>query len=117
MIVVVPGKPILVIFFTKGPVKAGMFSVIGREGKGVFGVLRAFRNDFGVCNKGECSFVAVDHSCLELVGVLRLFVFTFICVLWIIKIEGKVLFEFEDRVIPQSRVRKVLVPSWFHGVI
>ena len=75
------------------------------------------RDDFSICDVGGGSFVAVDYSCSELVGVLRLFVFAFIHVFWIIEIEGKVLFEFEDRVIPQSRVRKVLVPSWFCRVI
>ena len=115
MVVVVSGKSILVIFFTKGPMKAGMFLVVGRESEGVLGVLRMFRNDFGVGDMGGGSFVAVDHLCSELVGILR-FIFVFICVLQIIKIEGKIPFEFEDGVIPQFRVRKVLVPSWFHGV-
>ena len=89
----------------------------GKKGKqGVLGVLRMFRNDFGIGDIRGGSFVAVDHPCSELVGVLRLFVFAFIHVLQIIKIEGKILFEFEDGVIPQFRVRKVLVPSWFCGV-
>ena len=115
--VVVSGKSILVILFAKGPMKTSMFSAVGRESEGVFSVLRMFRNDFSICDKRGCSFVAVDHSCSELVRVLRLFVFTFICVLWIIEIEGKVPFEFENGVIPHSRVRKVSVPSWFHRVI
>ena len=117
MIFVILGKPVLVVFFTKGPMKAGVFSVVGRESKRVFGVLGMFRNDLGISNVRGCSLVAVDHLCLELVGVLRLFIFTFICVLQIIKIEGKVPFEFENRVIPHSRVRKVSVPSWFCRVI
>ena len=117
MVVVILRESILVIFFAKGSMEKGVFLVIGRESKGVFGVLRVFRNDFSICDKRGCSFVAVDHSCSELVGVLRLFIFTFICILQIIKIEGKILFEFEDGVIPHFRVRKVLVPSWFHGVI
>ena len=116
MIFVVPGKPILVIFFTKGPMKAGMSSVVGRESEGVLGVLGLFGNDFSVSDVGGGSFVAVDHLCSELVGVLRLFIFIFIHVLWIIEIEGKILFELEDGVIPQFRVRKVLVPSWFREV-
>ena len=99
MIVVVLGKSKLVIFFAKGPMKRGVFSVVGRESEGVLGVLRVFRDDFSICDKGGCSFVAVDHSCLELVGVLRSFIFAFICILWIIKIEGKIPFQFEDRVI------------------
>ena len=117
MVVVIPGKSILVILFAKGPMKTSMFLAVGRESKGVFGVLRMFRNDFGIGDVRGSSFVAVEHSCSELVGVLRLFVFAFICVLWIIKIEGKILFEFENGVIPHSRVRKVSVPSWFHRVV
>ena len=110
MVVVVLGKSILVILFTKGPMETGMFLVVRRKSKGVFGVLRIFRNDFGTCDKGGCSFVAVVHlQCSELVGVLRLFIFA-LCVLWIIEIEGKVPFKFENG------VRKVLVPSWFCGV-
>ena len=116
-VVVVSGKSVLVILFAKGPMKTGMFSMIGRESKGVFSVLRMFRNDFGICDKRGCSFVAVDHPCSELVGVLRLFIFTFILILWIIEIKVKILFEFKDGVIPHFRVRKVSVPSWFHGVI
>ena len=76
-----------------------------------------FGNNFSIGNMGGSSFVAVDHSCSELVGILRLFIFAFIHVLWIIEIEGKIPFEFENRVKPQFRVRKVSVPSWFHGVI
>ena len=117
MVVVILGKSILVIFFAKGPMKTGMFLLIRRESEGVFDVLRMFRNDLGISDKGGCSFVAVDHSCSKLVGILRLFVFTFIHVLQIIKIEGKVPFEFEHRVIPHFRVRKVLVPSWFCRVV
>ena len=117
MIFIVSGKPVLVILFTKGPMKAGMFLMVGRESKRVFGVLGVFGNNFSICEVRGSSFVAVDHLCSELVGVLRLFVFAFICVLWIIKIESKIPFEFENGVIPQSRVRKVSVPSWFHGVI
>ena len=117
MVFIISGKPILVILFTKGPMKAGMFSAVRRESERIFGVLGMFRNDFGISDMRGCSFVAVDHLCSELVGVLRLFIFAFIHVLQIIKIEGKILFEFEDRVIPQFRVRKVLVPSWFHRVI
>ena len=116
VVVVVLGKSILVILFTKGPMETGMFLVVRRKSEGVFGVLRMFRNDFGICDKGGCSFVAVDHLCSELVGVLRLFIFAFICVLQIIEIEGKVPFKFENGVIPHFRVRKVLVPSWFCGV-
>ena len=100
-------------FFTKGPMKAGMLSVVGRGSEGVLGVLGIFGNNFGISDVGGGSFIAVDHLCSELVRVLRLFVFAFIHVLWIIEIEGKILFEFEDGVIPQFRVRKVLVPSWF----
>ena len=117
MVVITPGKSILVIFFAKGPMKTGMFSLIGRKGEGVFGVLRVFRNKFGIYDMRGSSFVAVDHPCSELVGVLRLFIFAFICALQIIKIEGKIPFEFENGVIPHSRVRKISVPSWFHGVI
>ena len=117
MVFIVSGKPILVILFTKGPMKESVISAVRREGKRVFGVLRMFGNDFGIGDMGGSSFVAVDHLCSELVGVLRLFVFAFICVLQIIKIESKIPFEFEDRVIPQFRVRKVLVPSWFCGVV
>ena len=68
--------------------------------KGILGVLRVFGNDFSISDMGGSSFVAVDHLCSELVGVLRLFIFTFICVLQIVEIEGKILFEFEDGVIP-----------------
>ena len=99
MVFIILGKPILVILFTKGPMKAGMFSVVRREGERVFGILRMFRNYFSVSDVGGSSFVAVDHLCSELVGVLRLFIFAFICILWIIKIEGKIPFQFEDRVI------------------
>ena len=108
VIFIVLGEPVLVILFTKGPMKTGMFLVIGRESKGAFGILGVFRDNFSICNKRGCSFVAVDHSCSELVGVLRLFIFAFICVLQIIKIEGKVSFEFKNGVIPHFRVRKVL---------
>ena len=117
MVVVISGKSVLVILFAKGPMKTGVFLLIGRKGKGVFGVLRMFGNDFSISYKGGCSFVAVDHLCLELVGILRLFIFVFILVFWIIDIEGKIPFKFEDRVIPHSRVRKVSVPSWFCRVI
>ena len=117
MVFVVSGKPVLVILFAKGPMEAGMFSVVGREGERILGVLGMFRNDFGVSNIGGSSFVAVDHSCSKLIGVLRLFVFAFIHVFWVIEIEGKILFEFENRVIPHFRVRKVSIPSWFCGVI
>ena len=88
MVFIILGKPILVILFTKGPMKAGVFLVVRREGERVFGILRMFRNDFGVSDVGGSSFVAVDHLCSELVGVLRLFIFAFIRVLWIIEIEG-----------------------------
>ena len=111
MVFVILGKPILVILFTKGPMKAGVVLVGGRKSEWVFGVLGMFGNDFGISDVRGSSFVAVDHLCSELVGVLRLFIFIFICVLWIIKIEGKVPFEFENGVIPHFRVRKVLVPS------
>ena len=111
VVFVILGKPILVILFTKGPMKAGVFLVVGRKSERVFGVLGMFGNDFGISDVRGSSFVAVDHLCSELVGVLRLFIFIFICVLWIIKIEGKVPFEFENGVIPHFRVRKVLVPS------
>ena len=109
VVFIVLGKPILVILFTKGPMKAGMFLTVGRESKRVFSVLRMFKNDFSICDMRGSSFIAVDHLCSELVGVLRLFVFAFIHILWIIKIESKIPFEFEDGVIPQFRVRKVLV--------
>ena len=114
MIVVVSGKSILVVFFAKGPMKTSMFSLIGS--KGVFGVLRVFRNDFGISDVRGSSFVAVEHLCSKLIGVLRLFVFAFIHVLQIIEIEGRIPFEFENGVIPHFRVRKVSIPSWFHGV-
>ena len=116
MIFIILGKPILVVLFTKGPMKTGMFSVVGREGERILGVLGMFGNNFSISDVGGSSFVAVDHLCSELVGVLRLFVFAFICVLWIIEIESKIPFELEDGVIPQFRVRKVSVPSWFHRV-
>ena len=117
VVFIISGKPILVILFTKGPMKAlGLFSVVRRESERVLGVLRMFGNDFGISDIGGSSFVAVDHPCSELVGVLRLFIFIFIRVLWIFKIGGKIPFEFEDGVIPQFRVRKVSVPSWFCGV-
>ena len=116
MIVVVLGKSILVVFFAKGPMKTSVFSSIGRESKGVFGVLRVFRNDFGISDVRGSSFVAVEHLCSKLIGVLRLFVFAFIHVLQIIKIEGKIPFEFENGVIPHFRVRKVSIPSWFRRV-
>ena len=111
MVFLVSGKPILVIFFAKGLMKTSMFLAVGREGKRVFGVLRMFRDDFSIGDMRGYSFIAVDHLCLELVEVLRLFIFAFIYVLQIIKIEGKILFEFEDGVIPQFRVRKVSVSS------
>ena len=117
MIFIILGEPILVILFTKGPMKTGMFLTVERESERVFGVLRMFGNDFSISDMGGCSFVAVDHSCLKLVGILRLFVFTFICILQIIEIEGKIPFEFENGVIPHFRVRKVSVPSWFCGVV
>ena len=117
MVVVILRKSILVIFFAKGPMKTGVFSSIRRESKGIFGVLRAFENNFSICDMRGSSFVAVDHLCSKVVRVLRLFIFIFILVPQIIKIESKILFEFEDRVIPHFRVRKVSVPSWFHGVI
>ena len=117
VVVVILGKSILVILFAKGPMETGVFSAIGGKGKRVFGVLGMFGNDFGISDVGGSSFVAVDHPCSELVGVLRLFIFIFIHVLWVIKIEGKIPFEFEDGVIPQFRVGKVSVPSWFHRVI
>ena len=117
VVFVVSGESVLVVLFAKGPMKTGMFSSIGMEGKRVFSVLRIFRNDFSICDMGGSSFVAVDHPYSELVGVLELFVFTFILVFQIIDIESKILFEFEDGVISHSRVRKVSVPSWFHGVI
>ena len=116
VVFIISGKSILVIFFAKGPMKTGMFSSIGRKGEGVFGVLRVFENNFGICNVGGSSFVAVDHPCSELVGVLELFIFTFILVFWIIDIEIKILLEFENGVIPHSRVRKVSVSSWFYRV-
>ena len=117
MVIVVLGKSVLVILFAKGPMKTSMFSAVGRESERVFGVLRMFRNNFGVSDMRGSSFIAIEHSCSELVGVLRLFIFAFICVLWIVEIKGKVPFEFENGVIPHFRVRKVSVPSWFHGVI
>ena len=104
------------VYDKSGRYHSGMFSTVGRESERVFGVLGMFRNDFGISDMRGCSFVAVDHSCSELVGVLRLFVIAFICVLWIIEIEGKVPFKFENGVIPHFRVRKVSVPSWFHRV-
>ena len=116
VVFIISGKSILVILFTKGPMKAGMLSMVRRESEGVLGILRMFGNNFGIGDMGGGSFVTVDHPCSELVGVLRLFIFVFIHILWIIKIEGKIPFEFEDGVIPQFRVRKVSVPSWFHGV-
>ena len=75
MIFVILRESILVILFTKGPMKVGMFSVVGRESERVFGVLGMFRDDFSVSDMRGCSFVAVDHPCSELVGVLRLFIF------------------------------------------
>ena len=111
MVFIIPGKSVLVVLFAKGPMKAGMFSAVRRESERVFGVLRMFRNDFSISDMRGSSFVTVDHPCSELVGVLRLFIFTFIHVLQIIKIEGKILYKFENGVIPQFRVRKVLVPS------
>ena len=65
MIVVISRKSILVIFFAKGPMKTGMFSAVRRESERVLGVLGVFRNNFSVCDKGGCSFVAVDHSCFK----------------------------------------------------
>ena len=117
MVFIISGKSVLVVLFAKGPMKAGMFLVIRRKCERVFGILRVFRNDFSICDVGGSSFVAADHLHLELVGVLELFIFTFILILWIIDIEGKIPFKFEDRVIPHSRVRKVSVPSWFCGVV
>ena len=117
VVFVILGKSVLVIFLAKGPVETSVFLLIRGESEGVFGVLRVFRNDFSVCDKRGCSSVAVDHLCSELVGILRLFIFAFIHVLLIIKIEGKVPFEFEGGVIPHFRVRKVSVPSWFCGVV
>ena len=118
MIFIILKESILVILFTKGPMKAGIFSVVGRESERVFGVLGMFGNDFGISDVRGSSFVAVDHLCSELVGVLRLFVFAFIRVLQIIEIESKIPFEFENRVILHFRVRKVhisifLIP-WSH---
>ena len=52
VVVVIPGKSILVIFFAKGPMKTGVFSAVRREGEGVFGNLRMFRDDFSICDKG-----------------------------------------------------------------
>ena len=97
--------------------KTSMLSAERRKSGRVFGVKRMFRDNFSISNVGGSSFVAIDHSGSELGGVLRLFIFAFICVLQIIEIEGKIQFEFEDRVIPQSRVRKVSVPSSFCGII
>ena len=116
VVFVILGKSVLVIFLAKGPVETSVFLLIRGESEGVFGVLRMFGNDFGISDMRGSSFVAVDHLCSELVRILRLFIFIFICVLWIIEVEGKIPFEFEDGVIPQFRVRKVLVPSLFHGV-
>ena len=65
MVFIVSGKPILVILFTKGPMKAGMFSVVGRESERVFGVLRMFGNDFSIGDMGGSSFVAIDYPCSE----------------------------------------------------
>ena len=113
MVFIVLGKSVLVILFAKGPMKTRVFSVVGRESERVFGVLGMFGNDFSISDMRGSSFVAVDHPCSELVGVLRLFIFIFIHVLQIIKIESEIPFELEDRVIPQFRVRKVSVPSWF----
>ena len=70
VVVVVLRKSKLVIFFAKGLMKTSVFLAVGRESKkGVFGVLEMFGNDFSICDKGRCSFVAVDHSCSELVGI------------------------------------------------
>ena len=82
------------ILFAKGPMKTGMFSVKKKKSERVFSVKRVFINDFGICDVGGGSFVAVDHSCSELVGVLKLFIFAFIHILWIIEIESKIPFEF-----------------------
>ena len=78
---VILGKPILVILFTKGPMKAGMFLAVRGKSERVLGVLGMFGNDFSISDMGGGSFVAVDHLCSELVGVLRLFIFAFIHVL------------------------------------
>ena len=51
MVFVILGKSVLV-FFAKGPMKTGMFSVIRRKGEGVFSVLRMFGNNFGICDVG-----------------------------------------------------------------
>ena len=78
MVVIVSGKSALVIFLAKGPMETSMFSVVRKKSKRIFGVLRVFKNNFGVSDLGGSSFVAVEHLCSELVGVLRLFIFTFI---------------------------------------
>ena len=72
VIVVISRKSILVVFFAKGPMKTGMFLVVGRESERVFGVLGVFVDDFGISDVGGGSFVTVDHLCSELVGVLTL---------------------------------------------
>ena len=63
VVFVISGKPILVILFTKGPMKAGVFLAVRRESEGIFGVLRVFGNDFGIGDVRGSSFVAVDHPC------------------------------------------------------
>ena len=60
VVFIISGKPVLVILFTKGPMKAGMFLAVREESERVLGVLRMFRNDFGVGDMGGNSFVAVD---------------------------------------------------------
>ena len=75
VVFVISGKSILVILFTKGPMKAGMLLMVRRESEGVLGILRMFGNDFGIGDMGGGSFVTVDHLCSELVGVLRLFIY------------------------------------------
>ena len=50
VVVVILGKSILVILLAKGPMEASMFLVVGRKSERVFGVLRMFRNDFGICD-------------------------------------------------------------------
>ena len=59
--------------------KTSMLSVKGGKSKGVFGVEGMFSNDFGIGDMRGDSFVAIEHSCSELVEILRLFVFAFMC--------------------------------------
>ena len=65
---------------TEIPMKASMLLMKGGEGKRIFGLMRLFGTDFGISDVSGNPFVTVDHYSLELVGVLRLFVFVFICI-------------------------------------